>query len=120
MIAVDALGPNGEYRTRAREVITDIAGTPVAELSIAPPLFVSRSIRAQRSTRPLPAVRRKAALAEAAQIFAGAEIAGYGFDQYIEVVSRCRGCPSQLRGTAPAESLRPFGMHSRRSHPPGL
>ncbi|MBN7478752.1 aldehyde dehydrogenase, partial [Mycobacteroides abscessus subsp. abscessus] len=93
MIAVDALGPNGEYRTRAREVITDIAGTPVAELSIAPPLFVSRSIRAQRSARPLPAVRREAALAEAAEIFAGTDIAGYGFDQYVEVVSRVSGLP---------------------------
>lgn len=93
MIAVDALGPNGEYRTRAREVIADIAGTPVAELSIAPPLFVSRSIRAQRSVRTLPAVRRQAALAEAAEIFAGAEIVGYGFDQYVEVVSRVSGLP---------------------------
>lgn len=93
MIAVDALGPNGEYRTRAREVITDIAGTPVAELSIAPPLFISRSIRAQHSARPLPAVRREAALAEAAEIFAGTDIAGYGFDQYVEVVSRVSGLP---------------------------
>ncbi|WP_164911256.1 aldehyde dehydrogenase family protein [Mycobacteroides franklinii] len=92
-ISLDALGPGGEYRTRTREVITDIAGTPVADLSIVPPLYVSRSIRAQRNVAPLPAASREAALAGAAEIFADAEIAGYGFDQYVDVVSRVSGLP---------------------------
>jgi hypothetical protein len=42
LVAIDALGPTGEYRTRAREVITDTAGVAVAELSIVPPPYVSR------------------------------------------------------------------------------
>ncbi|WP_078277982.1 aldehyde dehydrogenase family protein [Mycobacteroides franklinii] len=92
-ISLDALGPGGAYRTRTREVITDIAGTPVADLSIVPPLYVSRSIRAQRHVAALPATRREAALAAAAEIFSDAEIAGYGFDQYVDVVSRVSGLP---------------------------
>jgi hypothetical protein len=48
LVAIDALGPAGEYRTRTREVITDTAGVAVAECSIVPPLFVSRTIGAQR------------------------------------------------------------------------
>ena len=65
LVYIDALGPNGEYRTRNREVVTTTAGVPVAELSIVPPLYVSRTISAQRKVRPLPAAQREAALAKA-------------------------------------------------------
>jgi hypothetical protein len=34
LVAIDALGPAGEYRTRNHEVITDTAGATVPELSI--------------------------------------------------------------------------------------
>ena len=54
MLAIDALGPDGAYRTRNREPVTTTAGVAVAELSIAPPLYISRAINAQRSARPLP------------------------------------------------------------------
>ena len=59
MIAIDALGPDGAYRTRNREPVTTTAGVAVAELSIAPPLYVSRAISAQRSVRPLPIARAR-------------------------------------------------------------
>ena len=52
---IDALGPDGPYQTRNREIVTTTAGVTVAELSLVPPLYVSRSINAQRTTRPLPA-----------------------------------------------------------------
>jgi acyl-CoA reductase-like NAD-dependent aldehyde dehydrogenase len=90
---LDALGPDGEYRTRNREVITDAAGVPVAELSIAPPLFVARSLAAQRTTRPLPVATRAAALANTADIFARSVIAGLVFDDYIELTCRVSGLP---------------------------
>ncbi|ALR12197.1 aldehyde dehydrogenase [Mycobacteroides saopaulense] len=93
MIAVDALGPSGEYRTRTRAVITDMAGEPVAELSMVPSLYVSRSIGAQRAAGPLAPNRRDAALAEAAEIFTDTEIGGQGFDQYVDAVSRVAGLP---------------------------
>ncbi|MEU9807270.1 aldehyde dehydrogenase family protein [Mycobacterium sp. NPDC050853] len=109
MIALDALGPSGEYRTRTREVINDMAGTPVAELSIVPPLYVHRSIRAQHNARPLSTAQRAIALAGAAEVFGTAVIGGLGFEQYVEMVSRTSGLPiavarSSARGVA--ESVR--------------
>ena len=51
LVCVDALGPGGEYRTRNRELVMSTAGVAVAELSIIPPLYVSRTIAAQRKAR---------------------------------------------------------------------
>ena len=58
LVAIDALGPSGEYRTHNREVIRDTAGMPLAELSIVPALYVARTISAQRKVRPLLAAQR--------------------------------------------------------------
>ncbi len=82
LIAVDALGPDGEYRIRNREPVTATDGVVVAELTLAPPLYVSRAIKAQRAVRPLPAHEREAALAKAADIFANGVLAGLDFDAY--------------------------------------
>ncbi|KMV23599.1 aldehyde dehydrogenase family protein [Mycobacterium heckeshornense] len=93
MVYLDALGPNGPYRTRNRQTITSTAGVPVAELSIAPPLYVSRSIGAQRKTQPLPVRQRRTALADAADAFRCAVIAGLDFDTYVERASAVSGLP---------------------------
>ena len=90
---IDALGPNGAYQTRKREIITTTAGVAVVELSLVPPLYVSRTINAQRNTRPLPAGQREAALAKAADAFATGVIAGLDFDSYAELASRISGVP---------------------------
>ncbi len=43
--ALDALGTGGPYRSRNLEVVHDVRGEPVAELSLVPWLFAQRSIR---------------------------------------------------------------------------
>ncbi len=93
LLLIDALGPSGDYRTRNREIVTSTAGVPVAELSMVPPLYVSRTIGALRKVRPLPAERREAALAAAADAFGKAVIAGLDFDAYVELASRISGLP---------------------------
>ncbi len=93
MIAIDALGPAGDYRSRNRELIADTAGVPVAELSIAPKLFVARAIGAQRKMRPLPGPQRKAALAAAADAFLTTVICGLDFEEYVQITSRVSGLP---------------------------
>ena len=93
LVCIDALGPNGEYRTRSREVIATTGGTPVVELSIVPSLYVSRAIGTQRRVRPLPVLQREAALAEAADVFATAVIAGLDFESYVGLASRISGLP---------------------------
>jgi acyl-CoA reductase-like NAD-dependent aldehyde dehydrogenase len=93
LVLIDALGPNGEYRTRNREIITTTAGVPVVELSMVPPLYVSRTIGAQRKVAPLPVAQREAALADAANAFANAVIAGLDFEAYVGLASRISGLP---------------------------
>lgn len=90
---IDALGPNGVYQTRNHEVVTTTAGVTVGELSIVPPLYVSRTLSIQRGTRPLPAAQREAALAKAAEAFTTGVIAGLDFDEYTELASRISGVP---------------------------
>ncbi len=93
LIAIDALGPDGAYRTRVRDFVSTTDGVVVVELSLAPPLYVSRAIGAQRGVRPLPAQQREAALAKAADAFAHGVIAGLDFDTYTDLASRISGVP---------------------------
>jgi acyl-CoA reductase-like NAD-dependent aldehyde dehydrogenase len=93
LVLVDALGPSGEYRSRNREIVTSTAGVPVAELSLVPPLYVSRTVGAQRKVAPLPVAQREKALANAADIFRTATIGGLDFDAYVELASRISGVP---------------------------
>lgn len=93
LAAIDALGADGEYRTRNREVIATTAGTPVAELSLVPPLYVARTINAQRKAVPLPVARRESTLAKAAHIFRTGVIGGMDFAGYVAQTSRISGVP---------------------------
>lgn len=92
MIDLPGLVPNGEYRSRRSEVITDTAGVPVAELSLAPPLYIARTIAAQRKTTPLPVDQRRAALDTAGAAFVGS-VAGLDFESYVRLASRVSGLP---------------------------
>ena len=108
LVHLAALGPDGEYRTRNREIIKDTAGVPVAESSIVPRLFVHRSIDAQRRLRPLPATQREAALTQAADVFVSSAIGGLDFDSYVELTCRVSGLPmtaARAGAIAVAESL---------------
>lgn len=103
MLSIDALGADGEHRTRRRETITSTAGVAVAELSIVPPLYVWRTLRAQRRTAPLPIVQRETLLAEAADLFTTGVIAGLDFDAYVVLASQISGLPvSVTRASARA------------------
>jgi len=93
LFCIDALGVGGEYRTRNREVVVSTAGVAVAELSIVPPLYVSRTIGAQRKIGPLPVTQRAAALANAADVFATTVIGGLDFEDYVRLASGISGLP---------------------------
>jgi len=97
---IDALGPGGAYQTRNCEIVTTTAGGAVAELSLVPPLYVSRSISAQHNTSPLPAGQRETALAKAADAFVNGVIAGLDFDSYADLASRISGVPIAVTRSA--------------------
>lgn len=93
LVALPALGADGEYRPRSRGIITTTAGAPVVELSMVPPLYVSRTLSAQRKVTPLPVAERAATLSRAADIFADDVIGGLGFEAYVALASRISGLP---------------------------
>jgi acyl-CoA reductase-like NAD-dependent aldehyde dehydrogenase len=93
LVSIDALGTAGEYRTRNREIITTTAGVAVAEMSMVPPLYVSRAMSTQRKIAPLPLEQRRDALTRAADIFANGSIGGLDFESYVVLVSRISGLP---------------------------
>jgi hypothetical protein len=87
-IMLDALGPTGAYRTRNRQPVVDVTGNPVAELSLVPPLFVTRTMSALGKARTLPLEQRLTALAQAGQRFATGTINGLSPTDYQYIVSR--------------------------------
>jgi acyl-CoA reductase-like NAD-dependent aldehyde dehydrogenase len=122
MVDLPALGPDGEYRTRNREIIRDTAGALVAESSVVPRLFVHRSMDAQRRVRPLPAAEREAALTNAADIFVSSTIAGLDFGSYVELTCRVTGLPmtaARAGAHTVAESLTTAGDAVRPGRPVG-
>jgi acyl-CoA reductase-like NAD-dependent aldehyde dehydrogenase len=123
LVDLPALGPDGEYRTRNREIIRDSSGVPVAESSIVPRLFVNRSIDAQRKLRPLPAALRESALTRAADVFASSTIGGLDFDNYVELTCRVSGLPmaaARAGARAVAESLTTACAAVRPARPSGV
>ena len=119
---VDALGPSGTYQTHNREIVKTTAGAAVVDLSIVPPLYISRAISTQRNARPLPAEQREAALTKAADAFMTGVIEGLDFDGYVELASRISGVPitvtrSSARGVADAVASA-FGV-TRLARPSG-
>ena len=122
LVDLAALGPDGEYRTRNREIIKDTAGVPVAESCVVPRLFVNRSIDAQRSLRPLQAEQRADALTRAADVFVSSTIAGLDFDNYVELTCRVSGLPmaaARAGAHTVAESLTTACDAVRRARPSG-
>jgi acyl-CoA reductase-like NAD-dependent aldehyde dehydrogenase len=122
LVDLAALGPDGEYRTRNRELINDTSGVPVAESSVVPRLFVTRSIDAQRKLRPLPAAQREVSLTRAADVFVSSTIAGLDFDSYVELTCRVSGLPmtaARAGAYSVAESLTTAGEAVRPARSSG-
>jgi acyl-CoA reductase-like NAD-dependent aldehyde dehydrogenase len=86
-IMLDALGPTGAYRARHRQPVLDVAGNPLAELSLVPPLFVTRAMSALRKAPTLPLEQRLTALAKAGELFTSGTINGLSPTDYQYTVS---------------------------------
>jgi acyl-CoA reductase-like NAD-dependent aldehyde dehydrogenase len=103
LLALDALGPAGAYHARERMTITDVAGNPVAELSLVPRLFVTRAMAALRKAGSPPLDERLAAIARAGEAHAKGIVDGMSAADHELIVSRVSGMPiSVVRATAEA------------------
>jgi acyl-CoA reductase-like NAD-dependent aldehyde dehydrogenase len=101
LLVLDALGPSGQYHTRERQTITDVAGNPLAELSLVPRLYVTRAMAALHKAGSLPADERAGALAHAGEAHATGTVNGMSPDEYEFLVSRASGMPiSVVRAAA--------------------
>jgi acyl-CoA reductase-like NAD-dependent aldehyde dehydrogenase len=102
LLALDALGPAGAYHARDRLTITDVAGNPVAELSLVPRLFVTRAMAALRKAETLPVEQRLAGLAHAGEVYSTGTVDGVSADSYEHTVSRVTGMPISVVRSAVA------------------
>jgi acyl-CoA reductase-like NAD-dependent aldehyde dehydrogenase len=93
LLALDALGPAGAYHARERQTITDVAGNPLAELSLVPRLFVTRAMAALHKADTLPVDQRLAALARAGEAHATETVNGVSAADHQFIVSRASGMP---------------------------
>jgi acyl-CoA reductase-like NAD-dependent aldehyde dehydrogenase len=91
--ALDALGPAGAYHARERQTISDVAGNPLAELSLVPRLFVTRAMAALRKAEALPVDERVAAIAGAGALYATGIVDGACAADHELKVSRATGLP---------------------------
>jgi acyl-CoA reductase-like NAD-dependent aldehyde dehydrogenase len=130
LLILDALGPRGSYRARNRMTIADLAGEPVAELSIVPRLFVSRALTALHQAPDRPVEQRLAQLSAAGRIFLDDEILGLSLRQYEHLVSRVSGVPitvvksataaigaAAIAAGSSATQARPIGAVDEWRHP---
>lgn len=106
MLSLDVLGPGGPYRSRRQETIRDLAGNPVATLSLAPSLYITRAIKALRRAPALPVDARIAAFAQAARAFATQPVAGLTVEEYQHTVSAVTGMPITVVRDATGEIAR--------------
>ena len=93
LLQLDALGPSGPFRSREPLAVGDIGGTPVAELSLVPRVFVHRAMAALRRADPMPVDDRLAVLARASEAFELGSPGGLPTDDYTRLVSRVSGLP---------------------------
>jgi acyl-CoA reductase-like NAD-dependent aldehyde dehydrogenase len=96
LLALDALGPAGAYHTRQRQTISDVAGDPLAALSLVPRLFVTRTMAALRQAEALPVDERVAAIARAGELYLTGTVDGLPLVDQELMVSRATGLPISI------------------------
>ncbi|MDA3648915.1 aldehyde dehydrogenase family protein [Saccharopolyspora indica] len=96
LLELPALGANGPYRSRNVQLVSDVTGAPVAELSLVPWLFAQRAIRALRRAVPPDPARRTELLAEAGRLFAGGRVDGISAESYHRTVAEVSGMPISI------------------------
>ncbi|MFB9931852.1 aldehyde dehydrogenase family protein [Amycolatopsis halotolerans] len=103
---IDALGGAGRYRANRREVVRDVTGTPVAELTLAPALYIARTMDKLRSAPATaaawPPELRAERLRSAARHFADGVLAGIAPDEHHRLVAGTTGVPVAVARAAAA------------------
>ncbi|MBO2454011.1 aldehyde dehydrogenase family protein [Actinomadura barringtoniae] len=91
--SVEVIRPAGDYRSLEREPLTDVTGSLVGALGLAPPLLIRRVLQEMRESPDQPLAERLAALAEGGRLFATATLDGETPEAYCTAQSRVSGVP---------------------------
>lgn len=101
---IDALVPEGTYRTTRRETVRDIAGAPLADLAQVPGLYVTRTLdrlrRSQASSTDQSRARLAGRLRSAGSAFASDTLGGLTPQEHHRRVARATGVPVSVVRTA--------------------
>lgn len=119
---LDAFGPGGAYRPRNRMPVTDVTGAVLAELSMVPSLFITRTATTLRKAAPLPIDERVTAIRRAARAFGSGSVVGMTTSEFQLAVARSGGSPLPVvrRATASvAERLSMVHQSVLRARPAG-
>lgn len=119
---LDAFGPRGAYRTRNQMPVTDVTGTVLAEMSMVPSLFITRTAATLRKAAPLPIEERAAAIRRAASAFGSGSVAGMTTPDFQFAVARSGGSPLPVVRRATASVAERLSMVHRsvlRARPAG-
>ncbi|RLM27279.1 hypothetical protein BIY29_03410 [Brenneria alni] len=106
-IEVSALGR--DYMTQRRVAVNDLLGVPVADMAVAPPIYIHNTVNAMKAAPALPLADIHQAMAQAADRFQHDTIAGLSADEYCRLVQRTTGLPLDVLEhalTAIANALR--------------
>ncbi|WP_253860158.1 hypothetical protein [Actinoalloteichus caeruleus] len=95
-----ALGPRGPYVSRNRELVADVRGGPLAELSLVPALFVQRAMRTLSKAESPGESDREAALTQAGPLFSTGVVGGVSAEEYHRAVAAASGMPITFVRTA--------------------
>ncbi len=100
LMELAALGPRGPYVSRNRQLVTDVRGGPLAELSLVPALFVQRAMRTLSTAESPGESDREAALTQAGPLFTTGAVGGVSAEEYHRAVAAASGMPITFVRTA--------------------
>lgn len=97
---IEAIALGRTYTTQRRAVVNDLLGTPVAEMAVAPPVYIHKAISSMREAPSLSLAEIHAAMARAADSFQYESVAGVSPDAYCRLVRRTTGLPAAVMQNA--------------------
>ncbi|GKW15451.1 hypothetical protein PEC301937_14000 [Pectobacterium carotovorum subsp. carotovorum] len=93
---IDASALGRRYVTQRRIWVNDLLDAPVADMGVAPPIYIHNTIDAMKSAPVLPLADIHAAMTEAAERFQFGILEGLSPNEYCQRVHRTTGLPSNV------------------------
>ncbi|EPH1424381.1 aldehyde dehydrogenase family protein [Klebsiella aerogenes] len=97
---IEAVVQGREYATRRRVAIHDLLAAPVADMAVAPPVYIHSTIGVMRAAPALSLAEIHAAMARAADSFQYETVAGLSPEAYCQRVRRTTGLPAAVTQNA--------------------